>query len=70
MHFNLRILTQHLSAFILSKVSQRGSITAIREEYAFFDLMFDLGYTMDTQKLSFSEADAVCEMMKKVVNKD
>ena len=34
-----------------------------------FDLRFDIGYMMGAQKINFSEADPMGEMMQRIVNK-
>ena len=65
---NLRFLTQHLSAFTL-RCLEEEVLEQLGESVVCFDLKFDLEYMVGTQKISFSEADTLGEMMKKVVSK-
>ena len=65
-NFNLRL--QHLSSFTLKSLKEEV-LEQLGKGVVCFDLKFDIGYMMGAQKISFSETDAMGEMMQKVVSK-
>ena len=64
--FNLNL--HHLSSITLRSLKEEV-LEQLGKNIVCFNLKFDIGYMKGAQKINFSEADAIGEMMQKIVSK-